>query len=132
MKYEYEAEMEEIYRQNLLKSFKKQIDNLLFNFIIVDSCNEKVEGFEDFWSYAKSKGFQVYVVEIQAEPNTCFKRNTHGRTLSEILRVCFNRYWLQHKVNVPHFVGLTLDKLLSFHRSMKIGRRHQGTIFGLT
>ena len=89
MKYEYEAEMEEIYRHNLLKSFKKQIDNLLFNFIIVDSCNEKVEFFEDFWSYAKSKGFQVYIVEIQAEPNTCFKRNTHSRTLSEILRVWF-------------------------------------------
>ncbi len=87
MKYEYEMEMEEIYRQSLLKSFKKQIDNLLFNFIILDSFNEKVEYFEDFWSYAKSKGFQVYTVEIQAEPNVCFKRNTHSRTLSEILRV---------------------------------------------
>ena len=48
MKYEYEAEMEEIYRHNLLKSFKKQIDNLLFNFIIVDSCNEKVEFLKTF------------------------------------------------------------------------------------
>ena len=100
MKYEYEAEMEDIYRHNLLKSFKKQIDNLLFNFIIVDACNEKVECFEDFWSYAKSKGFQVYVVEIQAEPNTCFKRNTHSRTLSEILRVCINVFsWSETKKN---------------------------------
>ncbi len=87
MKYEFEAEMEGMYRTSLLKSFKKQIDNLYFNFIIVDSCNEKVQYFEEFWSYAKSKGFQVYVVDLQADPIACHKRNTHGRTLDEINKV---------------------------------------------
>ena len=87
MKYEFEAEMEGMYRTSLLKSFKKQIDNLYFNFIIVDSCNEKVQYFEEFWSYAKSKGFQVYVVDLQSDPAVCHKRNTHGRTLDEINKV---------------------------------------------
>ena len=60
MEYEYEPEMEELYRQSLLKSFKKQVDNLYFNFIIIDAVFSKVKQFEEFWSYAKSKGFQVY------------------------------------------------------------------------
>ncbi len=59
LEYEYEAEMEEVYKQSLLKSFKKQIDNLLYSFLIVDAVFDKVKFLEEFWSYAKSKGFQV-------------------------------------------------------------------------
>lgn len=59
MDYEYEPEMEIIYRQDLFKTFKKNIDNGFFSFIIIDAVNEKAKHFEDYWSYAKSKGFQV-------------------------------------------------------------------------
>ena len=59
LEYEFEAEMEDSYRRNLVKSFKKQIDNCLFSFIIIDANNDKVRYFEEMWSYAKSKGFQV-------------------------------------------------------------------------
>ena len=34
--------MEEEYRKNLIKSFKKQIDNCHYSFIIVDAINNKV------------------------------------------------------------------------------------------
>ncbi len=61
LEYEYEAEMEEVYKQSLLKSFKKQIDNLLYSFLIVDAVFDKVKFLEEFWSYAKSKGFQVKI-----------------------------------------------------------------------
>lgn len=59
LEYEYEPELEDSYRQNMFKSFKKTIDDGFFPFIIVDAVNEKVKHFEEFWSYAKSKGFQV-------------------------------------------------------------------------
>lgn len=59
--YEYEPEMESSYRKNMYKSFKKTIDDGFFPFIIVDAVNEKERHFEDFWSYAKSKGFQVSI-----------------------------------------------------------------------
>ena len=59
MEYEYEEEMEDMYRQSLLKSFKKQLDNMYFSFIIVDSVFNKSRHVNDFWTYAKSKGFQV-------------------------------------------------------------------------
>lgn len=101
MEYEYEEAMEDAYRKDLLKSFKKQvcdavivriyrlfsmcgfapytciccrhfltffqplqIDNQHFNFIIVDAVNEKKKQVEEFWSYAKMKGFQVLVCAI--------------------------------------------------------------------
>ena len=59
LEYEYEQDMEEAYLQSLFKSFKKTVDDGFFPFIIVDAINEKVKSFEPFWSYAKSKGFQV-------------------------------------------------------------------------
>ena len=67
MEYEYEQGMEEAYLQSLFKSFKKTVDGGLFPFIIVDAINDKVKSFEPFWSYAKSKGFQVSHVAC-----TCF------------------------------------------------------------
>lgn len=85
--YEYDAAMENSYRQSLIKSFKKQVDNLLFNFIIVDAVFDKVDHFEEIWSYAKSKGFQVYVAEVEADVALCAKRNTHGRNLEEIKKL---------------------------------------------
>ena len=57
--------MESAYRKNLLKSFKKTIDNGFFPFIIIDAVNEKTKHYEDFWSYAKSKGFQVSIKPIK-------------------------------------------------------------------
>lgn len=116
LEYEYEPELEVSYRQNMFKSFKKTIDDGFFPFIIVDAVNEKVKHFEEFWSYAKSKGFQVtlsdrylpvlyvltcmylylplpvsflqvYIAEIEADITACSKRNTHHRSMKDIEKV---------------------------------------------
>ncbi|XP_014769878.1 death-inducer obliterator 1 [Octopus bimaculoides] len=87
LQYEYEPDLEETYRQSILKSFKKTIDDGFFPFIIYDSVNEKVRHFEEFWSYAKSKGFQVYVATVHSDVSTCVKRNIHGRTKQDINKI---------------------------------------------
>lgn len=79
--------MEETYKTNFFKSFKRQIDEAYFNFIIVDAIFDKAKNVDDFWSYAMSKGFQVYVIEAHAEVNVCAKRNIHSRGLREIRQV---------------------------------------------
>ena len=63
--YEYEAALEENYRSSLIKSFKKQIDDGYFSFIMVDCINNLTKHYEEMWSYAKQKGFEViFIVQI--------------------------------------------------------------------
>ena len=59
LEYEYEPEMEDTYRSSLLKTFKKTLDDGFFPFIIMDTINDRVKHFEQFWSAAKTKGFEV-------------------------------------------------------------------------
>ncbi|KAF7270560.1 hypothetical protein GWI33_016512 [Rhynchophorus ferrugineus] len=84
MVYEYEREMEEIYRQSLIKSFKKTVTDGYFNFIVVDNVNQKVKNFGEMWSFAKQNGFQVYICELELDPQMCSRRNVHNRTQKDI------------------------------------------------
>ncbi|XP_018571629.1 YLP motif-containing protein 1 isoform X2 [Anoplophora glabripennis] len=84
MVYEYEAEMEESYRQSFIKSFKKTITDGYFPFIIVDNINDKVKYFGEMWSFAKQNGFQVYICQLDLDPTLCTKRNIHNRNEAEI------------------------------------------------
>ncbi|XP_050299243.1 YLP motif-containing protein 1-like isoform X2 [Anthonomus grandis grandis] len=84
MTYEYEAEMEESYRQSLIKSFKKTITDGYFSFVIVDNVNQKVKNFGEMWSFAKQNGFQVYICQMDLDPELCTSRNIHQRTESFI------------------------------------------------
>jgi len=59
MEYEYDSAMEVSYQLSFLKSFKRQIDDCYFSFIIVDAVFDKLAQLEEFWSYAMSKGFQA-------------------------------------------------------------------------
>jgi YLP motif-containing protein 1 len=59
MEYEYDSSMNEIYEKSLIKSFKKTVDDGLFDFIIVDMVNEKLLYIEEMSNYAKLKGFNV-------------------------------------------------------------------------
>ena len=59
MEYEYDTAMETSYQVSFLKSFKRQIDDCYFSFIIVDAVFDKVSKLDEFWSYAMSKGFQA-------------------------------------------------------------------------
>lgn len=87
MEYEFDPAMEESYLRSLFKSYKRQVDERYFSFIIVDAIFDRRRALEEFWSYGKSKGFQVYVAEVSAEPKVCAKRNVHGRSLREIEKV---------------------------------------------
>ena len=51
--------MEESYRASLVKSFKKQVDDGYFSFIMVDCINDKTSHYQEMWSYAKQRGFEV-------------------------------------------------------------------------
>ncbi|XP_057651072.1 YLP motif-containing protein 1-like isoform X1 [Diorhabda carinulata] len=84
MVYEYEADMEESYRQSFMKSFKKTITDGYFTFIVVDNVNDKVKHFGKMWSFAKQNGFQVYVCQMDLDPVQCTKRNIHNRSEKEI------------------------------------------------
>ena len=59
MKYEFDKAMDEVYQKSLVKSFKKTIDDDLFQFVIVDMVNEHMHHIEDMSSHAQLKGFQV-------------------------------------------------------------------------
>lgn len=106
--------MEDTYRNSMLKTFKKTLDDGFFPFIILDTINDRVKHFDQFWSAAKTKGFEVsvlsaspadsgpvrpplssflpshvkvYIAEITADTQTCAKRNVHGRSLKDISKV---------------------------------------------
>ena len=59
LEYEYDPDMEDTYRQSFFKTFKKQVENNFFSFIIVDAVLEKTKHVEQFYTHAKTYGFQV-------------------------------------------------------------------------
>lgn len=112
MVYEYEAELESSYQDSLVKSFKKTVGDGFFPFIIIDCINDKVKKYEEMYSFALSKGFQVistpfeviprvdkkftyqmcifrqvFVCEMDIDLSTCAKRNVHNRTEEEIKKL---------------------------------------------
>ncbi|KAF1376581.1 hypothetical protein PFLUV_G00212960 [Perca fluviatilis] len=107
LEYEYEPEMEDTYRNSMLKTFKKTLDDGFFPFIILDTINDRVKHFDQFWSAAKTKGFEVYLAEITADTQTCAKRNVHGRTLKDIMKMSNN--W---ESSPRHMVRLDVRSLL--------------------
>ncbi|XP_035474079.2 YLP motif-containing protein 1 isoform X2 [Scophthalmus maximus] len=107
LEYEYEPEMEDTYRSSMLKTFKKTLDDGFFPFIILDTVNDRVKHFDQFWSAAKTKGFEVYLAEITADTQTCSKRNVHGRLLKDIMKMSNN--W---ESSPRHMVRLDVRSLL--------------------
>ncbi|XP_029318501.1 YLP motif-containing protein 1 isoform X2 [Cottoperca gobio] len=107
LEYEYEPEMEDTYRNSMLKTFKKTLDDGFFPFIILDTINDRVKHYDQFWSAAKTKGFEVYLAEITADTQTCGKRNVHGRTIKDILKMSNN--W---ESSPRHMVRLDVRSLL--------------------
>nr|XP_057912158.1 YLP motif-containing protein 1 isoform X3 [Doryrhamphus excisus] len=107
LEYEYEPEMEDTYRSSMLKTFKKTLDDGFFPFIILDTINDRVKHFDQFWSAAKTKGFEVYIAEITADNHTCAKRNAHGRSHKDITKMSNN--W---ESTPRHMVRLDVRSLL--------------------
>lgn len=68
MEYCFEPELEGRYKQSLFKAYKRTIEEARFRLVVVDAPNAKVDDFKDYWTTGQ----------------TCFKRNTHARTLDDI------------------------------------------------
>ncbi|EEB20176.1 hypothetical protein Phum_PHUM604570 [Pediculus humanus corporis] len=107
LEYEYEAGVEPHYRGSLLKAFKKTVSDGFFSFIIVDSVNEKTKDYEEMWSFAKQKGFQVYIAEMDNDVTVCKGRNIHKRTETEISDLA--KAWEE---TPPHYLRLDVRSLL--------------------
>ncbi|XP_058452631.1 YLP motif-containing protein 1-like [Malaya genurostris] len=103
--YQFDAEMEEVYMQNLVKAFKRTITEQLYNFVIVDCVNERLQHYNEFHNFARSNGFkesitsegffffgfnisishpQVYTCTMQTDIDLCIEQNIHKRTGEEI------------------------------------------------
>ncbi|XP_078262995.1 uncharacterized protein ylpm1 [Rhinoraja longicauda] len=107
LEYEYEPEMEDTYRSSMFKTFRKTLDDGFFPFIIVDAINNRIKHFEQLWSAAKTKGFEVYIAEMSADNQTCAKRNIHSRKLKEINKMA------DHWDSTPrHMLRLDIRSLL--------------------
>ncbi|XWS51090.1 hypothetical protein CRYUN_Cryun12cG0146300 [Craigia yunnanensis] len=88
MEYCYEPEMEEAYRESMLKAFKRTLEDGIFSFVIVDDRNLRVADFAQFWAIGKRSGYEVYVLEATyKDPAGCAARNVHGFTLHDIQRM---------------------------------------------
>nr|KJB50873.1 hypothetical protein B456_008G191000 [Gossypium raimondii] len=85
MEYCYEPEMEEAYRESMLKAFRRTLEDGIFSFVIVDDRNLRVADFAQFWAIGKRSGYEVYVLEATyKDPVGCAARNVHGFTLDDI------------------------------------------------
>jgi len=83
-KYEFDPEMEDLYRSNFIKSFKKNVDGGYFHFLIVDAINSEVDHFRSMWSHAKQNGFEVYICDVECDVSAAAARNVHGRAEKEV------------------------------------------------
>lgn len=83
----------------MLKTFKKTLDDGFFPFIILDSINDKVKHFDQFWSAAKTKGFEVSCVNELMSPRNCFLE----LALPKFFNVPFSRcMWLKLLQTLRH------------------------------
>lgn len=85
--YDYEEELEQSYRSSMFKAFQRTLHDGWFRFIIIDSTNDKLEYFSQYWSLAKTKGFQVYIAEIRSDSDDCARHSVHKRSLQDIQKI---------------------------------------------
>ncbi|XP_057375414.1 uncharacterized protein LOC130696351 isoform X2 [Daphnia carinata] len=65
----WQEDQEERYRQSLLKSLKKNLDDGHFPFIIVDALHVKVSDIFDVYDAARSRTFAVFLIDLPEVPN---------------------------------------------------------------
>lgn len=80
--------MEQAYRASFLKSFRRQIDERYFSFIIVDAVFDKTAYLEEFWSYAKLKGFEVRLRAVYRVCRKLIHSTLYVAHILERLKIC--------------------------------------------
>ena len=80
--------MDETYQRSLIKSYKKLADDGLFNFILIDMINDKVNAIDEISSHANLRGYKVFIIELnENDAATCYQKNIHKRSLNDIEQV---------------------------------------------
>lgn len=64
----WQEDQEEQYRQSLLKSLKKNLDDGHFSFIIVDALHVKMSDISDIYNAARCRAFAVFLVDLPEVP----------------------------------------------------------------
>lgn len=59
MEYEYESDLEPKYRNDLLRTFKKNVESGYYPFIVIDCVNDQVRHFGEIVTFATQRKFQV-------------------------------------------------------------------------
>jgi len=99
--------MEQAYMDSAFKAFKKTLGKgSIFPFVIVENINVRVSDFENYWRFAKSMGFEVYVMQLDADVAVCARRNVHNWGHDSIERM--HRDWEE---TPPHMVRMDVDFL---------------------
>lgn len=65
----WQEDQEEQYRQSLLKSLRKNLDDGHFSFIIVDALHVKVSDILDIYNAARSRAFAVFLIDLPEVQN---------------------------------------------------------------
>lgn len=63
----WQEDQEEQYRQSLLKSLRRNLDEGHFSFIIIDAPHIKITEISDVQSAARSRAFAVFLVDLPDE-----------------------------------------------------------------
>ncbi|XP_075977283.1 uncharacterized protein LOC142977327 isoform X2 [Anticarsia gemmatalis] len=107
LKYEYDHKSEETYLNSLKRAFKRSLTDGYFTFIVFDAVNETLKSYADVWNVSRQNDFQVYICTMELDPQICYKRNIHGRTLAEIESIADRFYHTP-----PHHIQLDATTLL--------------------
>ena len=59
MVYQYDKDLESSYRNSMMKNLKKTCTEGLFNVVLFDSINDKVNYFQEGYYHAEAQGFVV-------------------------------------------------------------------------
>uniref|UniRef100_A0A061RDX8 YLP motif-containing protein 1 n=1 Tax=Tetraselmis sp. GSL018 TaxID=582737 RepID=A0A061RDX8_9CHLO len=83
--YEHEPEMEAQYAADLLRAFRRSLIEKRHAIVVIDAPNLTAAELAEFWDAGHKAGYDVFVAEaLCTDPDTCARRNIHGRSLSEV------------------------------------------------
>lgn len=83
----WQEDQEEKYRQSLLKSLKRNLEDGHFSFIIVDALNIKASDVSEIYTTARSRAFAVFLVDLidNSRPATTRKCSDKDIEVSSVL-----------------------------------------------
>ncbi len=63
--YEYEAEMEERYTQDLVKALRRTVEERRYSLVIVDAPNASSSRLSEMWEVGQKAGYEVFFAQVR-------------------------------------------------------------------